>query len=146
MRKLLITLLAVSATIGISAATLDDTPVEVKSLPEAARKYIKHAFPNCEILYATKDVDFMNTEYKVTLASGYVIEFDHKGSWEEIDGKGKALPTAIIPEALLHTLQKRFPGRVITKLSLDRGNYDTKLDNGLEVEFDSSGRILEIDD
>jgi hypothetical protein len=48
--------------------------------------------------------------------------------------------------AVTHTIQKRFPGRVVTDLSLDRGNYEVKLDNGLEVEMNSSGKIVEIDD
>lgn len=146
MRKFFIALVAVAATLGASAAEADDTPIEAKALPAAAHKFLKHAFPNCEISYATKDVDFMDVEYKVALASGYVVEFNSKGAWKDIDGHGKALPEAVIPTAISHTIQKRFPGHVITDLSLDRGNYEVKLDNGLEVELNSAGKILEIDD
>ena len=146
MRKILIVMVAIFAAFGVSAAELDDTPIETHALPATARKFLKHAFPECEVSFATKDVDFMDTEYKVVLASGYVIEFDSKGSWKDIDGKGKALPEAVIPMAVTHTIQKRFPGRVVTDLSLDRGNYEVKLDNGLEVEMNSSGKIVEIDD
>ena len=39
-----------------------------------------------------------------------------------------------------------FPGRVITDISIDRSHYEVKLDNGLEVEMTSSGRIVEVDD
>ena len=146
MRKFFIAMIVSLVAFGVSAAELDDTPIDAKNLPTAARKFLKHAFPECEVSFASKDVDFMDTEYKVVLASGYVIEFDSKGAWKDIDGKGKALPESVIPTAVTHTIQKRFPGRVITDLSLDRGNYAVKLDNGLEVELNSAGKILEIDD
>lgn len=146
MRKFFIALVAAFAVLGASAVEIDDTPIDTKALPAAAHKFLKHAFPGCEVSFASKDVDFMETEYKVVLASGYVIEFDSKGAWKDIDGKGKALPEAVIPTAISQTIQKRFPGRVVTDLSLDRGNYEVKLDNGLEVEMNGAGKILEIDD
>ena len=146
MRKYFIALVAVLASLGCSAAEVEDIPVEAKALPAAAQHFLKSHFPNSEIVYALKDVELADVEYKVALSNGVVIEFDKKGVWKDIDGHGKALPESVIPAHVLKSVRQSFPGRVITDISIDRSHYEVKLDNGLEVEMTSSGRIVEVDD
>ena len=146
MRKYFIALVAVIASLGCSAAEVGDIPVEAKSLPAAAQHFLKNHFPNIEVAYAIKDMDFADVEYKVALANGVVIEFDKKGAWKDIDGHGKALPESVIPAHILKAVQQSFPGRVITDISIDRSHYEIKLDKGLEIEMTSAGRIVEVDD
>ena len=146
MRKFVIVLAAVMATLGCSAAEMDDTPIKAEALPSAAQKFIKSNFPSCEVLYATKDVDFASVEYTVGLTCGYVIEFNGKGEWKDIDGKGKALPESIIPAPIRKTVEERFPGCVVTDINKERGGYEVKLNNGLEVKLNAAGVILEVDD
>ena len=145
MKRYLIALVALCATLVSSAAEVGDVPVEVNALPATARHFLKSNFPNGEVLYAVKDVDFTSVEYKVALSDGVVIEFNKRGEWKEIDGNGKPLPESVIPEAVRKTVQKRFSGRAVTSISLDRDNYELKLDNGLEVELTGSGKIVDID-
>lgn len=146
MKRYFFAIVALIATLGCSAAEMDDTPIEAKALPAAAQTFLKSAFPSCEVSYAMKDIDFASVEYKVVLSCGYIVEFDGKGAWTEIDGKGKALPDGVIPVAILTTVKSRFPEQKITEITLDRGNYEVKLDNGLEVNLNAAGKILHIDD
>ena len=146
MRKYFIAMVALIATLGCSAAEVGDVPIDAKALPAAAKHFLKSAFPDVEAVYAIKDMDFADVEYKVALSNGIVIEFNKKGEWKDIDGNGKALPEIVIPEVVRKTVQEKFPGRVVTDIAIDRGNYEIKLDNGLEVELSGSGVIIEIDD
>ncbi len=146
MKRYFLALVALIATLGCSAAEMDDMPIEAKALPAAAQSFLKTIFPSCTVSYATKDVDFSSVEYKVALSCGYIVEFDSKGSWTEIDGKGKVLPDAAIPASVLATVKSRFPEQKITEISKDRGHYDVSLDNGLELEINSSGDLIRIDD
>ena len=146
MRKYLFVLVALVASLGCSAAEIGDVPIEAKALPATAQQFLKTHFPNVEITYAIKDVDFADVEYKVALSNGIVIEFNKSGSWKDIDGNGRPLPESIIPTVVLKTIKASFPGRVITDISIDRSHYEVKLDSGLEVEMNSSGKIVEVDD
>lgn len=146
MKRYFFLLVATVATLTCSAAEMDDTPIEAKALPLAAKHFLRSAFPSTDVSFATKDVDWLDVEYKVMLANGYVIEFNKSGEWTEIDGKGQALPVNLIPAAALATLKSRFPEQKITEISKDRGHYDLNLDNGLEVEINTLGEIVSIDD
>lgn len=146
MKRYFLLLVATFATLASSAVELDDTPIEAKSLPAAAKTFLKTAFPTTSVSYATKDVDWLDVEYKVMLANGFVVEFNRQGEWTEIDGKGKVLPDNLIPAVALATVKSRFPEQKIVEIAIDRGHYDLNLDNGLEVEINAAGDIIGIDD
>ena len=146
MKKFVIVLAAVVVSLGCRAADMDDTPIKAEALPATAQKFLKSTFPSCDVLYATKDIDFSEVEYTVGLSCGYVIEFNGKGVWKDIDGKGKALPESVIPEAVRKTVEQRFPGSLITDITKERNGYEVKLNNGLEVTLNKDGVILEVDD
>ena len=145
MRKYFIALVAVIATLGTFAAEIGDIPVEVNALPATAKHFLKTKFPNSDVVYAVKDVDFASVEYKVMLSEGIVIEFNKRGEWKEIDGKGKPLSEAVLPEVVRKMVQQKFSGTVVTCISLDKDNYEVKLNNGLEVELTSSGKIIDVE-
>lgn len=146
MRKFMIVLAAVMVSLGCRAADMGDTPIKAEALPSAAKKFLKATFPSCNVLYVSKDVDFAAVEYTVGLECGYKVEFDGKGVWTDIDGKGKALPESVIPEAIRKSVEQRFPGNVVTEISKERGGYEVKLSSDLEVKFNNAGEILEVDD
>lgn len=146
MRKFMIVLAAVVASLGCSAAEMDDTPIKADALPSAAKKFLKAEFPSCNILYSIKDVDLSGVEYAVGLSCGYVVEFKGNGEWKDIDGKGKALPESVIPAAVRKTIEQSFPGTLVTEISRERGGYEVKLNSGLEVKLNNAGEILEVDD
>ena len=146
MKRFMIVLAAVVVSLGCSAAEMGDTPIKAEALPTAAKNFLKTNFPSCDVLYATKDVDFAEIEYTVGLTCGYVVEFNGKGEWKDIDGKGKSLPESVIPTTIRKAVEERFPGTLITDISKERGGYEVKLNSGLEVKFNSAGEILEVDD
>ena len=43
-------------------------------------------------------------------------------------------------------VKARFPGNSLVELKKDRRGWETKLSNGLEIEFDKNFRIVDIDD
>ena len=75
-----------------------------------------------------------------------VAEFDKQGNWKEINCRTSCVPTELIPEAIKSHIQATFPGSAIIKLDRNRRGYEVKLNNGLEVEYDPTFQIIDIDD
>ncbi len=146
MKRLLVLFVALFATF---AAIADERPITKQELPKGAIKFLAHYFEKDMVTYATIDKDLMTTEYKVVLKSGAEVEFDSKGRWESIESpRGGSVPQELIPSYVTAELAKVFSNvklRVI-KLSKDGKNLEVELSNGVELKFNSKGKVIEIED
>lgn len=79
------------------------------------------------------------------LADGTEIEFTETGAWKEVDGQGKAIPTAFIPAAIIKHIQTNYPKEKITHIDKGFKDIDIDLSNKIELEFDLNGKFLRID-
>ena len=93
-------------------------------------------------LVVTMDWD----EYEILYQSGEKVEFNKRGEWKSIDCRVSAVPSALIPEQIKSHIKATFPGTTIIKLERDRRGYGVKLNNGLEVEYNTRFQVVEIDD
>lgn len=139
------------ATVGVVMAAMfrlydDDKHISFSELPAKAQSFIKSHFPNSEVSYATMDRDFSSTDYEVALSCGTKIEFDGDGEWTEVDCRRNAVSSAIIPEQLKAYVDSNYPTQDICDIQRDKRGWDIKLTSGLELEFDNSFRLVEIDD
>ena len=78
--------------------------------------------------------------------SGEKVEFDKQGNWKEINCRTSCVPAELIPEEIKTHIQTTFPGSAVIKLERNRRGYEVKLNNGLEVEYDPTFQIIDIDD
>ena len=85
-------------------------------------------------------------EYKVVFTDGREIEFGKYGDWEEVDANRGQFPIAVLPQSIRSYLSQHYPDMPVMKADRDRYGYEVKLRNGLELEFDKSGRLYKIDD
>lgn len=127
-------------------ATAQKRTITINQLPAAAQAFIKNNFSGQTADYIVEDKGFMETEYEVRLANGTEIEFDGSGNWEEIDGNNNPIPAAILPKGINSYINGKFKGQAIHKADKKRYGYDIELVNGLELEFDSTGKFLRLDD
>lgn len=122
-----------------------DKIIPESELPGEVTTYLKTHFQNHPILQASIDRDTFSHSYDVMLKDNISLEFDSDGEVTEIESRS-ALPNSVIPKDILAYVKSNHSDRKILKWELDDRNQQIKLDNGLELEFDMSGKFTRIDD
>lgn len=124
----------------------DDKPVSFERLPLAAREFIRTNFPQAKMLYASVDDDFIRPDYEVMLDNGIRLQFENNGSLDKIETGRGDIPPTLIPVKIREYVETNYPDATYREYEVGKRNYEVKLSNGLELKFDSSFRIVEIDD
>ena len=151
MKKSIFTLLGiVLATASLFAASFTltdgDRAIKYEELPLKARTFIKEHFPNEQPTYTSEDREMTHTEYKVVMASGMKIEFDNKGEWIEVDCKYTSVPEAIVPSKIGDYVKKNYPASKILEISKEYNGWEVTITGGVELTFDNTYRLTEVDD
>jgi hypothetical protein len=123
-----------------------ETIISKTALPVNSQSFLKFHFAGKEPVSVIKDKEFLSTEYKVQYKENIEVEFDKKGNWKEINGNHSAIPTSMIPKAIISYITTNYAAAKITKIEKDNKGYEVKLNNDLELKFDSKGKFLRIDD
>lgn len=139
-------------SVFLSAFTIacsdDEKLIDENALPQSARDFINTHFAGESVTRAVKDTEG-KTEYEVWLSNGFKLEFNQSGAWHEIDGYGVEIPSSIqaeLPASIITFIEENHATQVITKLEIDRGNYEVYLIGGLEIVFSSTGEFIRYDD
>lgn len=139
--KAILLLVAVMA-ISFNAKADHDQVITFNEMPEAAQALHKQYFADKVPLVVTVDWD----DYTIVYESGEKVEFDKQGNWKEISCRTSCVPAELIPEQIKTNIQATFPGAIVIKLDRNRRGYEVKLNNGLEVEYDPTFQVIDIDD
>ena len=122
-----------------------DKPVTFEQLPMAAQQTIKKHFADRQIALAKMEMEFLGKRYDVIFTNGDKIEFDGRGKWTDIDCKRSQVPDALVPTTIGTFVKKNYPQATILKIEWNRRTYEVELSNRLELEFDKSFRLIDID-
>lgn len=144
MKKILVLLAGIFAFVGISKA--DDRPVTYDQLPAAAKIFIKKHFPKANLVYATVDDDLIRPDFEVRLDNGFEIQFENDGSLDKIETREGNVPEVLIPEKIREYVKKNYPHVTYKEYEVGTRSYEVKLSNKLELKFNSSFVLIEIDD
>lgn len=128
--------------VSFNAKAVHDQVISFNEMPQAAQALLKQYFADKVPLVVTVDWD----DYTIVYDSGEKVEFDKQGNWKEINCRTSCVPAELIPEQIKTNIQATFPGTIILKLDRNRRGYEVKLNNGLEVEFDPTFQVIDIDD
>ena len=120
--------------------------VNAQSLPTSITTFIKQQFPNATIVGIEPDYDHGGMEYDVYLSDGTELDFDANNQWETIESRGKGVPAVFIPKAIATYVKSNYQNMTITKVNREYHGYEIELANGLDLNFDNSGRFLGMDD
>ncbi|MBQ9556398.1 MAG: PepSY-like domain-containing protein [Muribaculaceae bacterium] len=115
------------------------------ALPEAITAFIKQHFPNATIVGIEPDNEHGGPEYDVYLNDGTQIDFDVNDQWEKVESM-KGVPAFFIPQAIATYVKSNYQNMTITKVNKEHHGYEIELANGLDLNFDNSGRFLGMDD
>ena len=142
MRQTKFMLMALVCLMMSSVCRADDTPISPEALPAAAKTFVQTNFPGQKIIYAEKDWN----SYECRLDDGTKIEFNKKGNWDKVDCHMKAVPAAIVPEAIQTYVKVNFEGCIITKIDKERYGYEIELSNDIDLKFNYQGVLIGMDD
>lgn len=142
MKKFFMLMAAMMLTFNVAMMADDNRVITYDQLPQTAKTLLSQHFAKKVPLVVTMDWD----EYEILYQSGEKVEFNKRGEWKSIDCRVSAVPSALIPEQIKSHIKATFPGTTIIKLERDRRGYGVKLNNGLEVEYNTRFQVIEIDD
>lgn len=147
MKKIMIFAASLLLTSGVAfGATDDDRPIRYDELPAAAQSFIADNFAKEQVSHITLDDGIMNDEYKVVFVSGTKLEFDGNGNWKELDCRYAEVPNTLVPTQIDDYVKSNYPGSKITELKREHGEWEAKITGGLELTFDQSFKLVDIDD
>ncbi|MFC0780552.1 PepSY-like domain-containing protein [Flavobacterium sp. HJSW_4] len=116
--------------------------IEVTELPKPAQDFLKKHFSHTSVEIAKKDAEHGEKGYEVKLKDGTEVEFWKDGSYREVDGGDKPIPTDFIPENIKAYVAKKHPNEKITHIDYGHKDLDVDLTNNIDLEFTKDGKIL----
>ncbi len=132
----------VLALLMITISASAQKKIEVTELPKPAQEFLKKHFGDVAIESAKKDAEHGEKGYEVKLKDGTEVEFWKDGSYREVDGEGKPIPTAFIPKEVKDYVAKNYPNEKITHIDYGHKDLDVDLTNKIDLEFTKDGKIL----
>ena len=120
-------------TLTISASA--QKKIEVTELPKPAQEFLKKHFSHTTVVTAKKDAEHGEKGFEVKLKDGTEVEFWKDGSYREVDGEGKPIPTDFIPDNIKAYVAKNHPNEKITHIDYGHKDLDVDLTNKIDLEF-----------
>ncbi|MFQ6599513.1 PepSY-like domain-containing protein [Flavobacterium sp. C3NV] len=139
MKKIIIIALLV---LGVTLSANAQKKIEITELPKPAQEFLKKYFSNSAIDVVKKDAEHGEKGYEVKLKDGTEIEFWKDGSYREVDGGKKPIPTGFIPLSVKDYVAKNHPNEKITHIDYGHKDLDVDLTNNIDLEFTKEGKIL----
>ena len=137
-------LTSIFALVFSLVCTAENKPVLVEHLPAPAREFITVNYPGEKVSYAFKDDDLIRPDYTVRLENSVEIVFNNDGSLEKISSK-TGVSEGVVPVQIKDYVKTYYQDAVIVEYEVGRKEYEVKLNNGLELTFDSKFRLKELD-
>ncbi|MEG0851115.1 MAG: PepSY-like domain-containing protein [Flavobacterium sp.] len=116
--------------------------IEVSELPKPAQDFLKKHFSYTTVVSAKKDAEHGEKGFEVKLKDGTEVEFWKDGSYREVDGGDKPIPTDFIPNNIKEYVGKNHPNEKITHIDYGHKDLDVDLTNNIDLEFTKQGKIL----
>ena len=128
-----------------AALSADDRPMAFEKLPVAAKEYIQTNFLGEKTTMVTKDDDLIFADYTVMLSNGIKLEFEHSGALTQISSPN-GIPAELVPVSIRNYVRTHYPDAGYLDFEIGKRTYEVKLTNRMELKFNNSFHIIEVDD
>ena len=145
MKAIKILMLVLMAMLQLTSCDSDDDDevvINQTDLPAAAQAFLNNFFNNVQVARVEKDSEKGAVQYDVRLADGTELEFDQSGAWTSVDCKTKAVPAAIVPEAISRYVAEKYANLVIVQIERESYGYDIELSNDLDIQFNHDFKVI----
>ena len=140
MKKLIFAFIAI-VCFGFSSVMAQNTNAN-----PAITQFVTQYFPDATVQMVMPDDD----DIDVVLNDYTKIEFRRNNEWKKVDCEHSttftAVPATLVPEQITAYVTANFPNAIIKKLEKNFRSWEIELNNGLELKFNNSFKIMEIDD
>ncbi len=119
---------------------------QFEQLPATAQEFVKTYFKDYKIQYVFSDREFADVDYKIRFEDGTEIEFNAKGDWTDVSGKRNCIPTGFIIPEITSFVEANHKDMCITDVEREFNRITIELNNQLEIEFNSKGKLISYDD
>ena len=137
------------AAASMLLACEEEKIIPANELPAAGRTFIETHFPDVETTAVVREKEGLEVDYTAYLANGFDIDFIKSGDWDDVDGHVSPVPEsilALLPGNVPEYVAGTFPNLRIVEVNRERYGYEIGLSNGMELKFNSSGRLTGMDD
>lgn len=138
-------IILVTVLLGLAITASAQKRIEITDLPKASQEFLKEHFSHTSVNIAKKDAEHGEKGYEVKLKDGTEVEFWKDGSYREVDGGDKPIPTAFIPASIKDYVAKNYPNEKITHIDYGHKDLDVDLTNDIDLEFTKDGKFLKGD-
>lgn len=140
-------ILTLAAVLFFSLTTFAQSGMtKFEQLPATAQEFVKTYFSEYKIQYIFKDKEFADVDYKVRFEDGTEIEFNAKGEWTDVSSKQKCIPTGFILKEITNYVEMNHKDMCITDVEREFNRITIELNDNLEIEFNSKGKLISYDD
>ena len=144
MKKQILTL-ATILLLGVSAFAQNGMS-KFEQLPAKAQEFVNNYFKDYTIQYIFCDKEFADVDYKIRFEDGTEIEFNARGEWTDVKGKQNCIPTGFIIKEITDYVNAYHKDACITEIEKEFNRITIELNNRLELEFNSKGKLISYDD
>ena len=137
--------IVISAAVLFTAAASAQKTLEISDLPSPALSFIEKHFAGIPVKKAKKDSEHGEKGYKVILSDGTEIEFRKDGSYREVDGNKKPIPTDFIDPKITSYIAQHYPKRKITHIDYRHKDVEVDLTGKVDLDFAKDGTFLKGD-
>ena len=119
---------------------------QLEQLPAKAQEFVKTHFSDYTIQYIFSDREFADVDYMIRFEDGTEIEFNALGDWTDVSGKKNCIPTGFILPEITNHVEMYHKDLCITDIEKEFNRITIELNNNLELEFNSKGKLISYDD
>lgn len=128
--------------LGFAISANAQKKIELTELPKESQEFLQKYFSKKAIDVVKKDAEHGEKGYEIKFKDGTEAEFWKDGSYREIDGDGKPIPTEFIPAAIKNYVAKHYPNEKITHIDYGHKDIDVDLTNNIDLEFTKEGKFI----
>lgn len=140
-KKIILATLLLSIVISANA----QKKIQFTELPKTSQDFITKYFSHTTVDVVKKDAEHGEKGYEVILKDGTEVEFWKDGSYREVDGENKPIPTDFIPKVIKDYVEQHYPNEKITHIDYGHKDLDVDLTNKIDLEFTKEGKFIKGD-
>ncbi|KUJ62971.1 hypothetical protein AR687_06145 [Flavobacteriaceae bacterium CRH] len=138
-------IIVAASLLGFVISANAQKKIQFTELPKTSQDFIKKYFSNTTVDVVKKDAEHGEKGYEVKLKDGTEVEFWKDGSYREVDGGDKPIPTEFIPKAVKDYVAQHYPNEKITHIDYGHKDLDVDLTNKIDLEFTKEGKFIKGD-
>lgn len=123
----------------------EERQIQISQLPEKSQLIVSNYFKDHSIISVTLEKRVSLIQYEVLFSDGDEIQFNKVGKWTEIKCIKHPVPDNFVPNKIKEVLDTSFPENYVKEIEHDDKLYEIVLDNKIELTFNSSCRLIDID-